>query len=68
MPDPIKLPIEDAILAICKGGARVHQLRFAREKIEKVLREMRAEDLRSQHYEDWIPDLESALAQVKAAQ
>jgi hypothetical protein len=59
-----------AIEAIARAGARVHQLRFARERLEKVKAEM-AEHMDGYSYQTftaWLEAVDYAIAQIRAAE
>lgn len=64
--------IEDQILAVAASGARPHQTRFALERIEKVIGELRDGIDGGTEYEgrdawltELIADLEYAAAQIR---
>jgi len=60
-----------AIEQIARDGARVHQLRFARERLESLRDKLTMADaLDFSHgiLADWLADVDYAIAQIKAAE
>lgn len=65
-----------SLAKIAHDGARVHQLRFARERAELLKAKMQGateQSLRNDGIEDirfvkWVEDLDYVIAQIKAAE